>query len=160
MKLTNASSDETIRNDATVHNPNEKPNSCYKDNRMPNGNEQSCENDSKNTDPAVVKAPGSRVIGGSVNAVMCVNDIAFIKYYSNRTACEEALSGISDPKKKQGCFTSGEKTQNQLEEIRKEIEPQCKSGPGGSTPYCGDGLLQAGEQCDPGTGRGLDGKAK
>lgn len=56
VKLT-AGAGQTIRNDATVQNPNEKPNSCYTDNRMPNGNEQSCEKDPKNTDPAIVKTP-------------------------------------------------------------------------------------------------------
>ncbi len=50
----------TIRNDATVHNPNENPNSCYTDNRMPSGSERSCQKDSKNTDPAIFKTPDDR----------------------------------------------------------------------------------------------------
>jgi len=56
VKVT-AGSNTTVRNDASVHNPNEK-NPCYNDNHMPTGAEQSCEKDPKNTDPAVFVTSG------------------------------------------------------------------------------------------------------
>ena len=44
----------TITNYAIVHNPSET-NPCKTDNSLPTGNETSCEKDSKNIDPALIK---------------------------------------------------------------------------------------------------------
>ena len=62
VKVT-AGANSTVRNDATVHNPNEL-NTCYTDNRMPTGAEQSCEKDPNNTDPAVFTIGGGGGGGG------------------------------------------------------------------------------------------------
>lgn len=65
VRIVNTSNGETIRNDATVHNPNEKDKSCHPGNTMISGNEkfdstaEGCKVDPKNTDPAVVKTPRS-----------------------------------------------------------------------------------------------------
>ena len=183
VKLVNTSSNEIIRNDATVHNPNEKPNSCYDDNRMPNGGEQSCQKDPKNTDPAVVKTPG----GGGGNpdtyiAAMCEGDVAVVKTYSSLYSCEIGIQGISDSRKKTSCqrYTSSTQLDDLREIAKKMTKDYCSTGPyvpppttppgpggGGGTPpgpggggnnggpYCGDGIVnRVGEMCDLGSRNG------
>ena len=173
VKLVNTGSNEIIRNDATVHNPNEKPNSCYDDNRMPNGGEQSCQKDPKNTDPAVVKTPG----GGGGNpdtyiAAMCEGDVAVVKTYSSLYSCEIGIQGISDSRKKTSCqrYTSSTQLDDLREIAKKMTKDYCHTGPyipppttppgpggGGNNggPYCGDGIVnRVGEMCDLGSRNG------
>jgi len=52
-----ATAGQTVTNYATVQNPSEN-NPCYADNRMPNGDESSCTNDTKNNDPAQFSISG------------------------------------------------------------------------------------------------------
>lgn len=139
VKVT-AGDNTTIRNDATVHNPNEKPNSCYTDNRMPSGSEQSCERDPKNTDPAVIKTPGSSGPGGGSNwgTVMCVNDIAVAKTYGSLQSCDSDRLSVTDTNKRSDkCMElDGQGTNAKwFQDEKARIQPYCRTttppGPGG-----------------------------
>lgn len=175
VKVT-ASAGTEVRNDATVHNPNENPNtSCHTNNGNITGNEKSCEKDPKNTDPAIFRVPGNNGGGSSSSTwqtIMCVNDIAVIKSYNSQASCQDDWSSVSDSKKKysKGCLERAWETETLLNSERSQIQASCKTtpstptGPGGGWNwgwsggwYCGDGRIQGNEQCDAGSNNGVIG---
>lgn len=177
VKVT-ASAGTEVRNDATVHNPNENPNtSCHTNNGNITGNEKSCEKDPKNTDPAIFKVPNNPTPPSSSTwqTIMCVNDVAVIKSYNSQSSCQEDWSSVSDSKKKysKGCLEKAGETEGLLNAERSQIQASCKTTPpttpstptgpgggGGGGPFCGDGVRNhLSEQCDMGSNNGKPGYA-
>lgn len=161
----NAGSNTTVRNDATVHNPNET-NGCYPDNRIPNGNEQNCTKDPRNTDPAVFKTPGPGGGGGkSYYVPKCINTDRQVtcatQVYRDHSECRANNNNAQ-------CYETLDDCNKYKTTPEANVDynvPHCKTTPpgpggpppgpgGGYTPYCGNGILEPGEQCDPGTGPG------
>lgn len=167
VKVT-ASAGTEVRNDATVHNPNENPNtSCHANNGNITGNEKSCEKDPKNTDPAIFRVPGNNGGGSSSSTwktIMCVGSNVEIKSYPSQALCTFDWQNTDSNKRySKGCLEAAGETDNLLNSERSQIQASCKTtpstptGPGGGWNwgwsggwYCGDGRIQGNESCDNG----------
>lgn len=157
-----AGNNARVRNDATVHNPNEGTNGCYPDNRMPSGNEteQNCTRDPRNTDPAVFTTPGGGGGGKTYYVPTCVSptattcsargytDHATCRSSNNNAQCYETLADCNANKDTPGANV------DRSPSYCKPSDPGGPPSPPGYTPYCGNGILEPNEECDPGTGRG------
>lgn len=145
-----AGASSTVRNDATVHNPNET-NPCYADNRMPTGNEQACTRDPRNTDPAVFVTPGPGGGGTSYVGKKCVNNQATCVGYGSFDACIADLRA-TDTDARNKCYPSDSvgmnRCQNESLICSTGGGPGPNPPPGGGGYRCGDGALQPGEECD------------
>lgn len=159
VKVT-AGEGQTIRNDATVHNPNEKPNSCYNDNKLPNGDEKNCEKDPKNTDPAVITTPNPPAKPNYI-AGMCVDSTTpgvppttTKKTFTSLEACNAEMRNIfsNNPLKKTACEEDNSTNRSQID-TKLQIMIDTKICEGVTPPppgICGDGKKDAGEKCDDG----------
>ena len=152
VKVT-AGANSTVRNDATVHNPNEL-NTCYTDNRMPTGAEQSCEKDPNNTDPAVFTIGGGGGGGYTFYVPKCISptqNTCSTIVYTTKADCIAANGGVDR------CYQELATCQANINNVDRS-PAYCNPGPGGGgggtgggySPYCGDGILQPGEECDAG----------
>lgn len=171
VKLVNTQGEQIIRNDASVHNPNEIDKPCHPGNTMITGTEkfdstaEGCKVDTENTDPAVVRTPKPSTppppptpepTPKNYNAVMCDGQVAVVRSYSNEASCKDALNRISDTNKKSPrCYMEGEVSMQTLyNDATRMTALYCATQP--VTPYCGNGILEEGEMCDPGTGKTSD----
>lgn len=170
VKLVNAPVGQEIRNDASVHNPNEKDKPCHPGNTMITGNEkfdstaEGCKVDPKNTDPAVVKIPVP--VGSQWAVPVCIGNMVTVGVYSSFEDCNNALNNAKPNHPSHMtlvCKLADDRTLADFRAMRDQIQRDTAACGGTTTtpppaPYCGDGILNPanGEQCDPGTGRGID----
>ncbi len=135
----------TISNYATVHNPNENDdNACYDDNRMPNGNETSCPEDSNNIDPARFKIPSST--DGLYVAAKCLTPTSKVCVsYNSLSACE------NDSDRTEPCRNGDTDGYNQCNNVDRYQNVQADCGDTVWNPSCGNGIIDGtDEECDTG----------
>lgn len=148
-----ATANQTVTNIAAVDNPNET-NRCNASGLLPSIDTASCTGDTTNSDPAVLSIPGGSTGGTSNVGKKCVNGVATCATYNSIIACEAEI-GVGK------CYSSDSAgvllCQNQPLICDSSCSTPGSCGPGGpsctwpgcySIGYCGDGVLQNGEECD------------